>query len=300
MNTPLLYIIAINYNSSEHTIEMVRSVLNSDYQNLKIVIVDNASDTPDYQKLDAIKTQAVILRNEKNLGFSGGNNIGIHYAIEHMAEYIMILNNDTTVETNAISHMMNMVLQEGVDVVSPKILFFYEDQKFNYAGGNLKPYKGGITIRGLKQTDQGQFDQRTEVTFMHGCCTLASVQTWQDVDFLDERYFLYYEDVALSHSFYREGKKMWYCPEAVIYHKESASTKKYSANYQYYLCRNRLMYIKENIQFPVKIAAYGYSVLFALKNLKRHNFQFKNVWEAVHDFVYGIDGCRTMKHHNAR
>ena len=86
MKSPLLYIVAINYNASQHTIEMVHSVLESDYENIKIVIVDNASELSDYEMLAAIREKAVVLRSEKNLGFSGGNNIGIRYAIENAAD----------------------------------------------------------------------------------------------------------------------------------------------------------------------------------------------------------------------
>ena len=292
MSNPLLYVVAINYNSSAHTIEMVQSIFESDYKNIKIVIVDNASDALDYKKLEEVKAQAVILRSEENLGFSGGNNVGIRYAIAHLADYIMIINNDTTVEPNAISIMMNAIRQEGIDVVSPKILQYYDHSKVNYAGGSLAPLKGGICIWGLGKKDQGQYNQKQKITFVHGCCTLAAVQTWKDVNLMDERYFLYYEDVALSNSFRSAGKNMWYWPDAVIYHKESASTKKYSANYQYYLCRNRLMYIKEYIKFPVKIAAYGYTLLFILKNLKRKNFELENIKDAVYDYIHGVYGCR--------
>ena len=292
MSNPLLYVVAINYNSAVHTIEMVQSIFESDYKNIKIVIVDNASDISEYEKLESLKEKAVVIRCDNNLGFSGGNNVGIRYAIENMADYIMILNNDTTVEPDAISIMMNEIMKEDVDVISPKILYYHDHSKVNYAGGSQAPFKGGICIWGLGKKDQGQYDQKQEITFVHGCCTLASAQDWKDVNLMDERYFLYYEDVALSNSFQSAGKNMWYCPEAVIYHKESASTKKYSANYQYYLCRNRLIYIKEYIKFPVKIVAYGYTFLFILKNLKRKNFELNNIKDAVHDYIHGKYGCR--------
>ena len=292
MKCPLLYIVAINYNASDHTIEMIHSILESDYENVKVVIVDNASELSDYEKLDIIKEHAIVLRSDKNLGFSGGNNLGIRYAIEHSADYVMILNNDTTIRKDAITKMMTAIIQDDVDVISPKILHYYDHSKVNYAGGNLSAFKGGISIRGLGKKDFGQFDEKETITFVSGCCTLASIETWNSVNLMDERYFLYYEDVALSKSFQDAGKKMWYWPESVIYHKESVSTKKYSANYQYYLCRNRLLYIKECIKFPIKIVAYGYTVLFILKNLKRKNFELKNIRDAIHDYVCGIYGCR--------
>lgn len=292
MSEPLLYIIAINYNSSAHTIELVHSIRESDYKNVKIVIVDNASEKVDCEKLEEIKQYAIVLKNDKNLGFSGGNNVGIRYAIDHQADYIMIINNDTTVEPDAFSIMMNEFRSKEIDVISPKILLYHDHSRINYAGGSLEPLKGGISIWGLGKKDREEYNIKQKITFVHGCCTLASAQTWKDVNLMDERYFLYYEDVALSNSFQSAGKTMWYCPEAVIYHKESASTKKYSANYQYYLCRNRLLYIKEHIKFPAKIVAYIYTVFFILKNLKRKNFHMENIKDAIHDYHCGIYGCR--------
>lgn len=298
VGVPLLYIVAINFNSSAHTVEMVQSILKSDYENIQIVIVDNASIDSDYENLNSISEQVILLRSEENLGFSGGNNLGIRYAIDHLADYIMIINNDTIVEPDAIRIMMEAVCKNEIDVVSPKILFWNEKETLNYAGGSIVPLKGGISIWGLGQKDEGQYNAPKEISYAHGCCTLASAQTWQEAGLMDEKYFLYYEDVALSNTFLELGKKMWYMPDAVIYHKESASTKKYSANYQYYLCRNRLAYIREYVKFPTKIAAYCYTTLFVLKNLKRKNFQLNNIKDAWCDYRHRVYGKRSTKPSN--
>lgn len=292
MVNPLVCIVTINYNSSAHTIEMVQSVYESDYSNIRIIVVDNASAEEEYRKLNVISEKAVIIKNQENLGFSGGNNVGIRRALEFGADYIMIVNNDTVLEKNAISIMMQAVCKESIDIICPKILNYYNRKKLNYAGGSLEDYKGGISIWGLGKEDNGQFDEPQRITFADGCCALASAEVWKDVNLMDERYFLYYEDVALSKSFNLLGKKIYYWPEAVIYHKESTSTVKYSDNYQYYLCRNRLMYIKESIKWPMKYVAYGYTFLYILKNLKRKNFQINNVKEAIKDFNNGIYGRR--------
>ncbi len=112
---------------------------------------------------------------------------------------------------------------------------------------------------------------------------------------MDEKYFLYFEDTALSSKFYKTKTKMKYIPSAIVYHKESISTKKYSDNYQYYFCRNRLLYIKENIKFPMKIVSYLYTLMYILKHMLKRDFSWKNVFEAISSFINGDFGMRKSK-----
>ncbi len=282
---PRLCVITINYNSAEHTIEMVHSLRQAQWDDLMIVVVDNNSRQEDYCDLETAQLDAVLLRSEENLGFSGGNNIGLRYAAEQDAQYVMLLNNDTVVRPDALQRLY-YCLQEGLaDAVCPKICSYYDRGEIGYAGGALVDYKGAVDIYGIGCRDDGSFDSRREVTFASGCCVVMHMDTWKQLGFMEEKYFLYFEDTALSAKLQRLGKRVLYEPAAVIYHKESVSTQKFSDNYQYYFCRNRLLYSRENIAFPMRLCAYCYTALYMLKHLLKGEFSFSNIWAAVRDFI---------------
>lgn len=291
---PSLYVVSINYNTAEHTIEMVQNLRQSHYDNLHILIIDNCSQQEDFEKLQQANLPAQLIRSEQNLGFSGGNNIGLRIAAENNADYIMLLNNDTTVEPDALCVMVDCLEQGAAHAVCPKILSYHDHSLIGYAGGYLSDIKGAVFIPGVGQRDNGQFDQSQPITFASGCCVMMRRETWMQLGYMEEKYFLYFEDTALSAKLRRLNKTVLYLPQAVIYHKESVSTTRYSDNYQYYFCRNRLLYIRENISFPVKLLSYCYTGMYMLKHLSKGNFSPNNVTAAIKDFSRSRFGQRQI------
>lgn len=280
----LVYIISVNFNAAEHTIEMVNSLKNIVYKKYKIIIIDNGSNFSDYEKLKQIEDSCILIRSETNLGFSGGNNIGIKRAIEDKADYILLLNNDTIVEKNFLNELIESMERNNSDLVCPKILNYYNKQIINYAGGDIVPYKGAVNIYGLGECDSEKYNCVKDITFAHGCCLLTSTEALIKTEGLEDSYFLYFEDTDLSARLKLLGKRMIYEPKAIIYHKESISTKKFSDNYQYYFCRNRLQFIKRNIKYPMKIIALLYTSLYMLKHLLHGDFKMENCICAIRDF----------------
>ncbi len=289
---PSLYVVSINYNTAEHTIEMVHNLRQSHYDNLHILIVDNCSQQEDYEKLQQANLPAQLIRSEQNLGFSGGNNIGLRIAAENKADYVMLLNNDTTVEPDALCLMVDCLEQGKAHAVCPKILNYHNRRLIGYAGGSLSDFKGAVSIPGAGQQDNGQFDRSRPITFASGCCVMMKTETWKQLDYMEEKYFLYFEDTALSAKLRRLNKTTLYLPQAIIYHKESVSTTRYSDNYQYYFCRNRLLYIRENIPFPTKLISFCYTALYMLKHLIKGNFSLNNIMSAIKDFSHSRFGQR--------
>lgn len=289
---PLVYVITINYNSAQHTVEMVNNLVESDYDNLKIIVVDNCSEQNDLDKLQEIADRVTIIRSETNTGFAGGNNLGIKLAMDEDADYVLLLNNDTAVEKNAISILVNELEEGNVSVACPKILNYYDRRIINYAGGDIVSYKGAVRIDGIGQVDKGIFNKERNVTFAHGCCMLIDMDTIRKVGYMTEDYFLYFEDTDYSARLIRQGEKIIYCPNAVIYHKESVSTKKFSDNYQFYFCRNRMLFVKWNIALPVKYIAYLYSLMYMIKHLAKGDFKLQNITDALKAFVSNNTGKR--------
>ena len=290
---PLIYIITVNFNTSDHTIELIKSLREINYKNYRIIIVDNGSEILDYKKLKCIEEDSIIIRSDINLGFSGGNNIGIKRAIEEGSEYILLLNNDTTVEKDFLLTLVESIKRNDADVVCPKILNYYDKRIINYAGGDIIPYKGAVNIYGLGEYDSKKYDVCKEVTFAHGCCMLISREALIACGGLEDSYFLYFEDTDLSAKLKAIGKKIIYEPKALVYHKESISTKRFSDNYQYYFCRNRLQFIRNNIKYPMKILAIIYTFFYIMKHLLKGNFKSYNCISAIKDFINGKLGKRS-------
>lgn len=251
-----VYISILNFNGRDNTIACLRS-LEKAFKNgfdLKVLVIDNASkeklNLPTFSKLD-IK----IIVNKENLGFSGGHNVGIKYAIEDGADYILILNNDTEVRKDLIWELLRSS-KEGVGIVAPKIYFypgfeFHKDRYkkeekgrvFWYAGGEMD---WGNVIghhRGVDEVDNGQYDFPQPTDFASGCCMLIRREVFEKVGFFDERYFLYYEDNDLSQKAKRSNFKIMYNPKAILWHKNAGSAGGSGSSLQdYYITRNRLIF----------------------------------------------------------
>ncbi len=238
-------VILINYNGKKYNDACIDSILSSTIaEHIQIVVVDNAS-TDD--SLSALRgrwgdsEQVHILALDDNYGFSKANNEGIRWAMEQGSDYYLLLNNDTEIEPDTIEQMMRS-MQETGSIVVPKILYADRRDVIWCAGGTFSPVIRKTIQGGLNQPDNGQFDISSECQFANGCAFLLSRKIVERVGFLDERFFLYYEDVEYSMRAAECGITIRYCAEAVVYHKVNGSTggNEKSAN-AYYITRNWLL-----------------------------------------------------------
>lgn len=287
----LVYIILINYNSTEHTKECVESLLRVDYRNFRILIVDNHSEYS-VDKLLEIDKNIDLIKNKANLGFAGGNNVGIKYALDHGADYVLLLNNDTVVDSHFLTIMMNQALANHAAIVCPKILNYYERNKVMYAGGDVSQFKGGVIIKGAGKVDGEKWSGTRNITFAHGCCMLIDKTVFGKAGFLPEEFFLYYEDTAFSAILNHKHLNMIYAGNAVIYHKESISVKKGSDDFQYYFVRNRLLFAARYIDKKCKFFAWIYTWAFICKGVFTGNFKIANCIQAIRDYKHHEFGKR--------
>ena len=238
-------VILINYNGKKYNDACITSILNSTIAEcIQIVVVDNAS-TDD--SLAALRDrwggseQVHILALDDNYGFSKANNEGIRWAMEQGIDYYLLLNNDTEIEPDTVERMMRCG-QETKGIVVPKILYADRKNVIWCAGGTFTPVIKKTIQSGLNQTDNGQFDVSGECRFANGCALLLSRRIVEKTGLLDERFFLYYEDVEYSMRAERNDIGIYYCAEAVVYHKVNGSTggNEKPAN-AYYITRNWLL-----------------------------------------------------------
>ena len=228
---------------------------------VSIIVVDNGSTDGSAEWLKQtsnIKHQASlkVILNDRNLGFCEGNNIGVRYALAQGYDYIMLLNSDTIIKDCFWEPLVDFLENnEKVGVVTPKIYFApgyeYHSKRYKKSDqGKVIWSMGGVidwdnvigANRGVDEIDQGQYDQPVEVDFASGCCFLARAEVWKRVNFLEEKYFMYYEDDDFSQKAKRAGWKVYYVPQARIWHLNAGSSRVGSSLQDYFIIRNRLLF----------------------------------------------------------
>ena len=247
-------VIVLNFKVKDSAIKCIDSVRKSTFPTLEIILVDNNSN--DGIRDEIYKQNDVLfIQNEDNLGYSGGNNIGIKKAIKSDAEYIFILNPDTKVDKNCIKNLVEGMEKNKAQVAGPKI-YFSNSKKIWYAGGVIDLENVIGKHRGVDEKDKGQYDQDTETDFVSGAAIMIKKEVFDSIGFFDERYFLYYEDSDFCYRAKKAGFKVFYIPEAVVYHENAKSTGVGSPLQDYYITRNRMLFASKFLPFRTRFALF--------------------------------------------
>lgn len=282
---PLVFIVLLNYNGAEDTIDCLKSLQKINYSAVKIVVVDNASTDDSVERLNMAQNgyEFIFLTSEENNGFSAGNNIGIRYALENGADYVLLLNNDTVVEPDFLSVAVEASeLDESVGLTIGKILYYKEPDLIWYGGGEFKqPYNYSIHLGFREKQNKSEFNQQRYVTYATGCYFLLKRQAIEKVGLMDEDYFLYCEDTDYSIRMTRSGLKMLYCPQSVIYHKVSASTGKGSSFSTYYVARNNIILFRRFFSGKERAVGLLYWFYKTFRSMLKGNLDRKAFWRGV-------------------
>lgn len=240
-------IVILNWNGFKDTIKCLESCGELNYSNFRTLVVDNGSADGSEKIIREHFPDIPFIQTGKNLGFAGGNNVGIRHALEQGADYIWILNNDTVVDKTCLDFMIRAAEADpGIGMVGNKIYYHRNHGTIWYAGGTVDLEKGGLTHHiGKDCKDDGSFDMPGPTGYVTGCSVLVKKETVQDIGLLDENYFLYFEDVDWSLKARQKGWKLFYEPKAKLWHREGARREKnYSDKFIYYSIRNRLYLMK--------------------------------------------------------
>jgi GT2 family glycosyltransferase len=300
---PLVAVVLVNWNRPKDTLECIRSMRFSTYPNYKIIVVDNGSSDDSLELLSRDGNDLVILAAECNLGFTGGNNMGIRYALAHGADYIFILNNDTVIAEDCIERMVSAAeTDKGIGIITPKILF-YANRKLVWFGGskyNSKFITGRLV--GYEIIDSGQFDSEQDIPWATGCAMFIRKEIIESVGLFDDHFFAVAEDLDYSLRMREKGHRIYYLPAAVIWHKESISSGGSDApQYAYYQTRNFLMLRKKWAKNRNHlIAAQGHAFMYFGKRILQ--FWFGKKWRSgvgvilgMRDGISGITGRKEYK-----
>ena len=269
-----LSIITINYNGLKDTCELLGTLPLED-NSLEVIVVDNASKENEASIIEQRYPMVKVIRSPQNLGFAGGNNLGIKAA---HGRYLFFLNNDTVLrhQTSDFRHLIDRLeSSDKIGAVCPKIRFSWEHHPIQYAGYTpLSP----ITMRnhaiGFGEDDHGQYDTPHPTPYAHGAAMMVKREVIDKAGLMPECYFLYYEELDWSMMIRRAGYDIWYEPACTIYHKESQATGQASALRTYYVTRNRLLFVRRNNRSHTRYVTYLYLIIVvAGKDLLKHLLQ---------------------------
>jgi GT2 family glycosyltransferase len=245
-----LVIIILNWNGAHDTIHCVESLLNNDHS-AKILVVDNGSNKKDLRTLEAFldkQKNTVFIKNKQNLGFAGGVNTGLRYAINNNYTYVALINNDAMVDTNWVNQLMKSAEQKKV-AITTGLLLNTDGSRIDSTSEQYSlwgmPFARGRGKKAEKAPKSGYVFGAT------GGATLYKTSLFEEIGLFDESFFAYYEDVDISFRAQLAGHKVYYNNKAIAYHQQGASSKKIPGFTVYQTFKNvPLLYIKN---VPMKL-----------------------------------------------
>ncbi len=250
-----LAIILVNWNSYELTRDSLLSLAATTYTNYDIIVVDNASTDESVTQLKNEFTSIIFLSSDTNRGFTGGNNIGMQYALEKGYELQLLLNNDVAVEPDFLAPLVSVFENKNIGAAQPLIYFHHNHELIWNAGSKYNALLGISSTPGYNTLDKGQTQKKIQksIDWITGCAFMVRSAVLQEVGLLTEAFFIYYEDVDLSFKIKKAGYQLAYVPSSVIYHiagmshKSKQKTKEgyISAKVHYLNARNRIWVLKK-------------------------------------------------------
>ncbi|WKZ70509.1 MAG: glycosyltransferase family 2 protein [Melioribacteraceae bacterium] len=255
--------IVLNYNGFEDTIVCVNSLLKATYKYLDIVIVDNGSNNNSVEKLSQKFPKLEIIVAKKNLGYAGGMNLGIRFALQKNYDFVLILNNDTEVTNNFLEPMLKVFEENSnIGIASPKVGLFDRREIIYCAGAEINFFLCGGIAQYKGKNMHAYANENRFISMAEGCCLLVKKEVFEEVGLFDEKFFLYFEEVEFSERVI-EKFKIVYVHNSIIYHKSGGGLgwSNYSPLYYYYYTRNRFIFFKDK-SILIKL----YVFIFALLN----------------------------------
>lgn len=246
---PAIALIVLTWNQRDVTLDCLASLAGLDYptERLQIVIVDNGSTDGTAQAIRARYPTVVVLENGQNLGFAEGNNVGIRHALQAGADYVVLLNNDTTVDPAMLRELLTAIESDPtIGIVGPKMLYFDQPDVI-WCAGNAINWRTGATVRLEGDQPDSQMDEAPrEVDFITACAICIRREVIEQIGLLDPRFFIYYEEADWCARARLAGWRVIYVPRARLWHKVSAAMGVAMPATAYYMSRNVLLFLAKN------------------------------------------------------
>lgn len=269
---PRVSIIILNWNGKEDTCQCIKSSQKIEYSNYEIIVVDNGSQDDSVEYFKQQFPEIFLIETKANLGYAGGNNQGISYALSNGADFVFILNNDATVDPFIINNLIKVAESNpNAGILGAKIYHFSEPQKIWFAGGAWLPETANFTHLGVGEKDSPQWNQVRNIDYACGCALLVRSEVFKKIGLFESKFFLTWEETDFCYRARRSGFECLLVPDAHVWHKVSASFKggELGLVHKYFMTRNRLLWIERNQTVQERIRIYRKIIIPELKHYIR-------------------------------
>lgn len=278
---PLVSVISVNYNQPEATKDMLRSLFGvNKYKDIEVIVIDNGSQDFELITWQTNYPEVRFIASGTNLGFAGGNNLGLK---EAKGDYLFLINNDTEVSAALIAQLVDTLeTHPQVGVVSPRILDFHPPQQVQYSG-----YTSMNFFTGRNSHSNNPEEYIGETGYAHGAAMMIRRDAIVKAGLMDDTYFLYYEELDWCERIKKAGYQIWVNLNAVIYHKESLSVGRSSPLKEYYMTRNRILFQRRHAPpLARRVFMLYFFLVVAPKSLLSHLFKGRS--DLIAPFLKGI------------
>ena len=293
---PLVEVVILNTNRREDTLACLASLALSTYPRLTVTVLDNASSDGSVAAIEQQFPATRVVALHDNRGYAGNNNVGIERALEHAADWVFVLNEDTIVDAACLSELIAVGERDPrIGMLGPLVYHHNEPQVVQSAGGRLNRRWDAIH-QGLNERDTGQYGQPQDVTWVSGCAILVRRALIEQVGMLDERFFYYWEETDWCLRAREHGWRVVNVPSAKIWHKGVQRHYEPSSNVSYYNARNRLLFMRAHRAPAVAWGATGIQMARTLASMSlrprwRAQQRHRNAMaRGVYDFMLGRFG----------
>ncbi len=279
---PRVTIITVNYRNPGVTLELLQSLRNCTFQDFEVIVVENDPVENATSRYKEVLPEVKVIVSKENLGFAGGNNLGIKAA---KGEFVYLINNDTEVSQDTFIPLLEIMDNDPeVGAVCPKIKYFQDPSRIQFAGFTEVDVWGRNKMMGKNEVDQGQHDKGLSIPYGHGAAMMVRKDIIDQVGLMPEYYFLYYEELDWSVRIIKAGYKIRYEPRGVILHKESMTVGKMSPLKTFYINRNRIVFMRKNMEtWKAAIFSFYFLCISFPKNLLV--YAIKKEWNHVNSLL---------------
>lgn len=265
--SPNIITIILNWNGKNDTLHCLRSFPSGS----EVIVVDNGSSDGSVAAIRAEFPTVTVLETGENLGFAGGNNVGIEYALKQGADWIFLLNNDTVVDPHIFEAFRKTASkQPEVGIWGAKIYLFDKPNQFDHFGGNWNPRTANFDLIGYRAVEDGKsWEKPVKMDYACGAALFIKKDVFEKIGLLEPRYFLFWEESDFCFRAAKAGFATFLCPGAKVRHKVSASCPG-KAHTSYFWWRNRLLWIERNCSREEKRRLFFRVLLPELFKLRRH------------------------------
>jgi GT2 family glycosyltransferase len=267
------------------TMDLLKSIGSFDTATLEIIVVDNGSRVNENHRVNSLFPDVLTIRSETNLGFAGGNNLGIEVA---KGDYLFLVNNDTILPQNTISNLKEVLEQQQDVAIACPLIYYYDDPSvIQYAGfTSINPLTGRNKAVSYKDKIFTS-NKIVETAYAHGAAMMIKRSVVEKLGMMPENYFLYYEELDWVHRIKQSGYKVVVDHKSHIFHKESISTGKASPLKTYFQTRNRILFMRRNFSGIRKLLFYLFFTLISIPKYLIVCFLGKNE-SHIYSFFSGI------------